>query len=165
MSTQLKVKPLGSIAKIADYLMTPVMHLVGGTRFREKAQRTHVWNNTKLTAAQTSTLSEDLMVHLYGIPSKDLSGIGRHLTIFGGWRPYAVVKRADGSRPWHVGWITPSVSGVSRVELTTPCRVLIGPTNVYFFGIDAETGVQIQVILEGRGLIGKPERYRKLPLL
>ncbi len=141
------------------------MHLVGATWFRERAQRTHVWNNTKLTTVQTAALDQGLMARIDGIPSKDLSGLRRHLTIAGGWRPYAVITRTDSKRPWYIGWITPRVNGVSRVELTTPCRVLIGPTNVYFFGIDTETGLQIKVVQEGRGEIGKPDHYGRLPLL
>ena len=165
-----QVRPLGKLAAIADVLMTPIMYIVAGT-FSESPQRTHFWNNTKLGLRQVEHLKNEMMVACKGAGTTGVRfwlGIPLfHLPIFGGWKNYVVLQSCDMvGRKWHVGWIAGDVAGVSRIELRGPgglVRMLIGPGDVSFFGVNE--GEQIPIRLVARGRLGDGGRYRRVPLL
>jgi hypothetical protein len=66
---------------------------------------------------------------------------------------------------WFIGWTDHcTIAGVSLVPITgRKVRVLLGPDDVSFFGLDAE-GYQIKVAIFGSGTIGDGGPYAQLPL-
>ena len=166
MAKNLHVRPLGLLARIADIVMVPVMYLVSGAT--EKPQRTHRWNNMKLTPRDVEHLDLAAMVHCDGIPD-----VGRlyhwnipafHTPLFGGWRSYVVLRPYEKEVEWYVGWITDDVIGVSRIELRGSVRLLLGPEETFFFGISTE-GICIPIHLTGTGSIGDHGPHGQVPLL
>ncbi len=87
-----------------------------------------------------------------------------HVPIFGGWRDYVVLSPYSVNQEWHVGWIASDVCGISRIKLSGPVRMLLGPGDVEFFGIDME-GCQIPICKIGQGKIGDGGKYKRTPLL
>lgn len=158
---------MGSLAKAADGLMIPLMYLVSGT-FVEAPQRTHRWNIEEIPRAVFRDFDPELMVTVPG-SSDSFDGPRRvrfHVPIFGGWREYAVLAPgSDGV--WHPGWTTggDAGGGVSRLRFRGPARVLRGPGDMFFFGLDAETGKQIPVRVIGQGRIGRGGKYAKADLV
>jgi hypothetical protein len=66
---------------------------------------------------------------------------------------------------WYVGWYCPlGVTGVSRIKIFEPARLLVGPYDVYFFGVDCK-GRQIAVKKIGGGVIGQGGPFVRKPLL
>lgn len=164
MAPILHVPPQKGWEKIADLLMVPVMYAVSGT-LREAPQRTHRWNNLRLTPNDVSVLDASLMAHYYGRADHRKRGkIRFHLPIFGGWRDYVAIRPED-DEPWHVGWIAPDVMGMSRIRITGAARVLRGNDDVCFFGISAKDGRQLRLEKVGTGTIGQGGPYARLPLL
>lgn len=166
MVHKIHVQPLGWLARIADILMIPIMYLVAGT-FSESPQQTHIWNNTKLSI-RGCELDEDKIVTCRG----DESAVGRnkkldlhfHLPLIGGWKQYVVLSPQT-DEYWHIGWTSSIDAGVSRIKLHGPVRMLIGPGEVNFFGVSANTIQQITVNEIGRGRVGDSGPHSKTPLL
>lgn len=166
---KLIVHSIGPLGRVLDFLMVPVMYLVSGT-LKEAPQRTHFWNNKKLRPADVHHLSRKGMVSYRGLNGERkrfLSCIFPifHTPIFGGWKNYVVIGTVENGRKWHVGWIAGDVIGVSRIVLTGPVRLLIGPRNVKFFGIAADNNYQVPIKKIGRGKVGNGGSYAKTPLL
>ena len=162
------IPPLRWHARLADWVMMPIMYIVSGT-LSEAPQRTHWWNNEMLTARNVKYLLPHTMVRSSGISSKKRFRSKVipifHLPIFGGWRHYVVLEPlCSQGAPWHVGWITKDVIGVSWITLNGPVRVLIGPEAVSHFGLNTD-GTQVAVKKIGRGTIGNEGPYARLPLL
>lgn len=160
------VPPLGRLARIADYCMVPLMYLVSGT-LSESPQKTHKWNNKKLTHADVRHLSFLQMVQSVGVPASQ-RWFGKiplfHMPIFGGWKRYVLLSPiAERNIVWHVGWIAGDVIGVSRISCTGPVRVLIGPSVVAHFGLDTD-GRQVPVVKIGEGSIGDGSPFGRFPL-
>lgn len=163
-----KVKPIGWIAEVADMLMTPLMYLASGTLI-EAPQRTHRWNIEELPRESFRRFDPDMMVIVPGSPDS-FDGPRRvkfHVPIFGGWRDYAVIEPEVDVGVWHPGWTTgiDNGGGVSRLRFTDPIRVLKAFGDMYFFGIDAETGKQIPVRLIGEGRIGQGGEFSRVDLV
>lgn len=145
------------------------MYLISGT-FQESPQRTHFWNNTKLSRKEVAFLEVALMVSR----EREKGALHRwrykiplfHMPIFGGWRRYVVVAPViHVNHAWYVGWVANDVSGISRINLVGPVRLLVGPKHVQFFGLRFDDGTQIQVHVIGEGRIGDGGQYAQLPLL
>ena len=164
------IPPRGIFVRIADAVMTPIMYLLAGT-LRESPQRTHRWNNKRLSAEERALLDQALLYVLKGDPSmprRILLGFIPffHMPILGGHREYVVFMPCDTAvHKWHIGWDLPEVCGVSRFAFRGPQRVLGVPHDVKFFGIDAQTGKQIQLQLIGKGSVGNHDPYAHVPLL
>lgn len=161
----MKFKPLAKWEAFLDLLMTPLMYLISGT-FTEIPQRTHRWNNRKLSAEQVEKLNDQLtlLVRKKRGASKRL-GIFFHIPILGGWRHYVVLRSLEGVN-WYVGWKTSDTAGgISAIPLSGPVRVLRGNEDVKFFGLNS-LGEQIPIELIFEGQIGDG-RYesRNYPLL
>ena len=165
MKAKLYVPPLGWLARLGDILMIPLMYVVSGT-FREIPQQTHRWNNQKLSFSEVEALDRSSMVSFSSVKGTSDShhGIRFHLPILGGWKDYAVLQPTH-DEEWHIGWITRDVIGVSRIRLSGPVRMLLGPGEVTFFGIDARSEEQVSIQKAGVGRIGHGGPYAKLPLL
>ena len=90
----------GLLSKSADYCMIPVMYILQGN-FRETPQRTHFWNNTKLTVSDIEILASELFVTVAGEPHAGRRWFGPvpifHMPIFGGWKKCIVIAPVDPS--------------------------------------------------------------------
>lgn len=166
MENRIKVKPLGRLAKFADILMVPLMYLISGT-FKEVPQRGHMWNNMGLSKEAVEKLDKSIMVHCIGVRNEMHARwfFLYHLPIFGGWRGYVALERVNPGKDWYVGYVTGDFIGASRIKLSGRVRMLIGHSNVSFFGIDADTHEQISIMEIGRGRIGDGGEFAKEKLL
>lgn len=167
------ITPQGPLGRLADALMTPIMYLLSGT-FYEAPQRTHVWNNQKLSPEQvTSWLIRNLAVSVGSNPRASkpkVLGIlpYLHMPILGGWRDYVVLEclLSEEDYPWHVGWfVDGGVAGVSLVPLRGRfVRLLVGPAPTTFFALMPD-GEQVKLVQAGEGVIGHHGQFRDVPLL
>jgi hypothetical protein len=160
----MRVKPLGPVARWIDAKLEPLMRFVSGAP-DEAPQQTHNWNRTPLSVEQAQRLQPGLMLQYEG--NKDgMQGrrvIMHHVPILGGWRKYVVVKPPrEGT--WYLGWQTWEFTQVSRISLTTPARILVSSDDMKLFALDAE-GRQIALEHIGEGQIGQGGPYAQLPLL
>jgi hypothetical protein len=159
-----EVRPLGLFARLADFLMIPVMYILSGTL--ETPQKTHLWNNIKLKVTDVQHLNQEQMLHCKGVKGamQRINPIS-HLQIIGGWRNYVVLQPVAHEEAWYAGWITKDAVGVSQILLHGPVRLLLGPTDVSFFGISLKTNTQITIQKVSEGRIGEGGQYTKTPLL
>lgn len=144
------------------------MYLAAGT-FREAPQRTHRWNYRTLSCGEAMALDPSFCATSMG----DQAAVRRyrfgfpvfHMPVLGGWRHYAVVAPELLHENWHVGWVTEDANGVSRIPLTTPARLLIGPEPVRFFGVRVSDNRQLPVKILAIDAIGTQGPYSKYLLL
>lgn len=164
MDRALSVKPLGICARCADVLLIPFMDLLTGKKDR---QHTHRWNNHHLKIEDVDHLNNDLMVYTKGDPeAKPCShGAIAHTTPVSNWRNYIVIAPDQYIGIWHVGWISGSMVGVSRIPLQGPVRLLRGHGGACFFGVTLGGKRQIAVKQIGEGRIGDGSSNSKYPLL
>lgn len=92
-----------------------------------------------------------------------LAGALAHVTQYGGWKRYLVLA-PDTARDWYIGWRWPGGAGVSRVRVKGPVRVLIGPGPTEWFGIEADTNVQVPITQLGEGRVGDNGEFSQVPL-
>lgn len=159
MAAKFEIKPAGLISTIADLAMLPIMAVFTG--FIGLAQRTHFWNNRKMTPEERAMIDLGLILRHPGDPTAHRwGGLFAHLPIcLGGWRKFIVIEPADQTDVWYVGW----VSGVSLIPLKGPVRVLIGRGDAEFVAFNAE-GVQIPLKKTGEGQLVTRNPYMWLPL-
>lgn len=168
-------RPQGWLGKLLDGCMRPVMYWLQGN-YSELPQRTHRWNNLKFRHGELDQLDATAMVHAEQILKATERWQGGviprfHLARFGGWTNYFVVQPVTPCNPWFVGWRTSDVQGLSIIPLTGPVRVLRGPGQTEWFGLD-RTGRQIAITKLGHGMIGQgginlhgePTEYGSIPL-
>ncbi len=166
---RITIKPVSPIGRVADALLEPVMRFVSGAP-QEAPQRTHAWNNAKVSSKKAEFLSGKYMVHCSGDPTAQRRWLLGcipcfHMPRFGGWKRYAVVAvdpRVYNGR-WRIGWKTVDVIGVTRHVVFGPARVLIGPHPVAFFAL-SERGQQLPLVLVDEGVIGDGGPHCFLPL-
>ncbi|NTW13788.1 MAG: hypothetical protein HGA31_02025 [Candidatus Moranbacteria bacterium] len=166
MSLRITVSPLGWARRAGELLTAPLVYLVSGT-FRESPQRTRSWNVNRIIGNGTLDLRRDLMIRSAANPDalKGDHPILSHMPIFGGWRDYIVIEPVSG-RDWYVGWIVAgSKAELSRIRLSGPIRVLVGPSVTFHFGFDAETGKQVPLNKIGSGRIGDHGKFSTIDLL
>ena len=160
----------GWLAAVLDWMMLPLMYFVSGT-LSEIPQRTHRWNNKKLTQAEVAQLTDSRQfVVQVGVAGGKKRYVYKtplfHMPIFGGWKKYMVFEPCrEVPSGWHIGWIAGDICGVTTINLKSPVRMLLGPGDTTFFGIDAKTGEQIPIKMVGRGMIGDEGPFVNLPLL
>ncbi len=164
----LNIQLQGNAGRLADRLMLPLMYLLQGT-LKESPQRTHRWNNRKLTKLEVDLLERSLMFTCKGDATASRRSWNKiplfHMPIFGGWRRFVVLRPVEFCSNWHVGWIaSDDTAGVSLVPIKDQIRVTLGTSSVSFFGINAK-GQQIQLEMVGAGTIGKADMFAKIPLL
>ena len=168
MVHRIYVQPLGWLARVVDMMLAPLMYLLSGT-FREMPQQTHRWNNAKLPVGFTDGLSPNEVVVCDGddqaVARKGSFDLRFHLPIIGGWKQYVVLRPLDPSQDWHIGWVSTTHAGVSRIKLRGPVRMLLGSGDTTFFALNAETNQQIAIEEAGRGRIGDKGPHAQVPLL
>ncbi len=155
-------------SKTADALMIPIMYFLQGNIF-ELPQKTHFWNNCKLTRKDASSLDSSLCVTVVEQEHSVPRWFGPvpifHMPIFGGWKTFVVLEPVDHSvTEWYVGWIASDVAGLSQIKLTAQVRLLTCEGSAEFFGV-TKNGTQIALQAVGHGKIGEQEEYAKVPLL
>lgn len=162
-----KPKPQGSIGRMADYAMLPIMYVLQGN-FRESPQRTHRWNNLHLSNRDIDHLSADKIETVAADKESTSWWIGPiphfHMPIFGGWNKFVIIEPKVPQKIWFVGWVLSDTCGISKIPLTSKVRLGIGPLPLQFFGVDFE-GRQIDIDIVGYGMIGKAGEFAKVPLL
>jgi hypothetical protein len=163
---RIQFKRQGYLGRIADYLMMPIMYVLQGT-IHEVPQRTHRWNNIHLRNLEIDHLHADWVVIVPGDQTANERWFGLvplfHMPIFGGWKKFIVIAPVEESGEWYIGWVAFDALGISRIPLTGPVRVCIGPRQGQFFGLDAD-GRQIPISRVGEGVIGKAGKYSHIPL-
>lgn len=160
---RIRIPELNWPAKIADWLMTPIMYLVSGT-LREKPQETHLWNLKKIQAVEFVV---DKMVFSSGLSgTRPHCGVLFHIPIISGWgwRKYVVLCSLNINSEWFVGWKVDDKTEISLKRLCGPVRMLLGPNPVSFFGLD-RLGRQITIKQIGSGVIGQGGIHAKTKLL
>jgi len=158
------------MAKLADVALVPIMYLVAWSLV-DAPQRTHFWNNTKLSPHNVENLALEMRLFFRGVEARK-PWLARfiplfHMPIFGGWKEYVVLSPVRYNKEpfegeWYVGWITLDLIGVSRIPNYGPVRLLLGPAPVYFFAV-SEIG-QLRLKKDGEGEIGKKCPFSHLPL-
>ena len=165
--TKVPIRPQSLLSKIADYLMLPVMYLVQ-LNLREVPQRTHFWNNIKLKSDSIKDFDHELLVSAGADKDAKERWWGPipvfHIPILGGWDEFVVLEPVEPQIEWYVGWIPFDTIGLSQIKLTGPVRLLIGPRQVNFFGVN-KFGQQIAIKQIGKGVMGKAGEYSRIPLL
>lgn len=165
MDATFHVPKLGSIARVADALVLPIMRLPIITHPGESPQLTHFWNNIRVPRSSTDHLDTRWMVKCKG--DKNAQRRQYRLDVrfhLGGWCQYVVLKPFDTYDQWYVGWITPNSAGVSRIPITERVRMLIGPDDVQFFGVRRWDNKQIILGHVGNGKLGNGSDFKQLPL-
>lgn len=165
--TKIKLKKQTKLSKLGDFLMLPVMYFLQWT-FSEVPQRTHRWNNTKLPATAIVDFKSEDTVTVSGDKDAKRRWFGPfplfHMPLFGGWDEFVVLAPKELQTEWYIGWLPFDTIGVSQIPLKGSVRVLVGPKQVQFFGVDAD-GSQISVEVVGKGVVGKAGQFKKVPLL
>jgi len=163
------IQPEGVLGKLADICMMPLMYTLAGT-FRETAQRTHRWNVQRILGTEVTEIPEQFCAvtpgtnqakraYVFGLPLL-------HIPLLGCWKEYVVLEPKSASvETWFVGWKTPTGAGVSRIPLSGSVRLLRGPSEAQFFGIEEKTANVISLQSIGSGTIGDSGPYKDLPLL
>ncbi len=157
-----------------DAALVPFMKFIQGCG--EEPQRTHRWNNKKFrTAEERAVLNRSIMLSVPGDPTAFdrrrycswwswVLVLIFHIPILGGWREYVVLAPEDHHvGEWMPGWWAGNAVGVSRLRIRGPVRLLRGPSETLFFGVDAH-GCQIRLREIGRGRIGQGGPFAHLPL-
>lgn len=163
----ISVIPQNLHGQFADGLMVPVMYLLQGTIW-ERPQRTHFWNNTKLSPDELALLDESKMVTCDGdATARSPRFLGTplfHAPVFGGWRQFAVIRPVNPNALWYPGWCAPGhAAGYSNILMQGPVRMLIGPMKTNFFGL-SDIGSQETVQRLAVGKIGDAHGYGNVPL-
>ncbi len=169
----------GVVGRFFDLLMKPLMYWLQGNWY-EEPQRTHFWNNSRLTDDQIALLDVSKMV----ICESDKTAVPRktklwglpifHMPRFGGWKKYIVVAPKNNfGGEWYIGWfaredsctIIAGYSNVPIIAVFAPfsiehdngfVRVLVGQKPCLFFGLNSK-GEQIEVISEYSGRINEKQ--------
>ncbi len=162
-----KIKPQGALSAFADALMVPIMLMMQFT-LTERLQRTHFWNNKKLTKEEADQLQQSQMVTFSGDPHAVARWWWKffpifHTPAFGGWKNYVVLEPVSHHGVWFPGWKAEDVSGFSVIPVYWRVKLLLGPEPVQFFGLD-ESGQQITLRCVGTGRIGHGGQFSFIPL-
>lgn len=161
MKTRVSFTPQGKYGALADKLVLPIMYVLTGN-FREEPRRTNFWNRERLSKEDLAYLSVSLMCEVRGFTG-ELPNF-RHPVFLRGWKNFVVLEAPSinvGS--WYIGWVTGDKAYISRIPLAGKVRMLIGPGDVRFFGVN-EVGTQVKVFQSGKGIVGFARQYARIPL-
>jgi hypothetical protein len=152
MASRIFVQSLNRFALFLDTLFT----LIGWFA----PSKNHPWNRQILRKDQADGLDRRMMVQRKGVKAIKRRwwwSILFHIPLLGGWKKYVVLATKQGfNTKWHVGWKASDLGGevaVSQLTLDGPVRMLIGPDDVSFFGVDI-AGVQVPIIQISEGRLG-----------
>ena len=164
------VRAQGPLGRWADKNFEWVMSHLSDTQ-EEVAQKTHRWNNHHLRPSNLEHLNSDWMVSHKGNPNARklpripiLAGALAHATRYGGWRHYLVITPEANVSSWYVGWRWKGGGGVSRIKNQGAARVLVGPNQTEWFGIETHFQHQVPIKIIGEGHIGNKSMFSKIPL-
>lgn len=176
MNKVMTVRRSGWLAQIGDILMVPIMHLISlmAGAWGESPQRTHVWNVQTLTAEEAKRLSQQGRVDCKGVKNALVRQHWWDLILFHlpflkkGWKQYVVLGQWSPEWSptgiWYVGWVTADAKvQISKVPNAWAVRMLLGPADVSFFGVD-QAGNQVSVTCIGDGSIGDHGPFCRVPL-
>lgn len=167
MQTKIVPRKQSIFGKIGDTIMVPLMYLLQGN-VQELPQRTHRWNNLHLKNYSLSDLDSNMIERVSGDTHAHKRWFGIiplfHMPILGGWKKFVVLNPKSYTQEWYVGWIAFDALGVTKIPVTGPVRLGIGPRQAYFFGL-TKTGKQIEIDVIGEGHIGQAGTFSKIPLL
>ena len=164
MSPRFRIAPYTLREKRMDASMHLLMRLLSPRG--ESPQLTHWWNNLDVPPEAARALEPDLMPSVLGDPrAPQRRGVWDLRFHLGWWAQYVVLKPVEYQGHWHLGWSSPSGTGVSQLSFDGSVRALIGPNNVAFFGIAVATQRQIKLQEVGRGRLGDMGPFRQVPLL
>lgn len=147
--------------RFVDYLMVPVMFLLGGFK-TDSLQETHPWHIWK--GFSEADVQLDQGVTVVGSDSNTFSrryGFLFHAPVIGGWKNYTVLSPIHDSGIFHIGWLGYKSEkligfGMSRLPIKNGAiRVLDGPPGykTIFIAVD-ENGRQITLKKVGSGKLG-----------
>lgn len=151
---------LPKIYRIADFLLIPIMFILGGFK-KDSIQETHpwhVWRKFNLEEIDTSktTTHKGTDTSVYKKHYLFLF----HAPLFGGWKNYSVLESAHRDS-FYIGWgmyegDVLAGKGLNRLLIKDGrVRMLDGPLNYhgFYFGIN-EKGEQVVLKKVGRGRLG-----------
>jgi hypothetical protein len=140
------------------------MYLVQG-HCNEVPQETHFWNNRKIPETELEWLDPQLMVRVAADPQARKRTLLPffHMPILGGWKNFTVVSTRHSIGEWFIGWKTDDVCGLSLIPVRNAVRVLKGPGETFFFGVDPK-GMQVPVQIIGEGVLGQTHAFQSVPL-
>jgi hypothetical protein len=159
MSEQsLKPEPLRNSSKLADSLMQPLMHTLGGFK-SDSLQETHPWHIQKI---DPSLINSELSTKVKGSSEEKMNSHNIflfHAPVFGGWKHYTLLEAAE--EEFHIGWIAKvrgelSQAAIHRLKISTgQVRMLDGPkdSETEYFAVNPD-GIQIDLKISGKGILG-----------
>ena len=122
------------------------------------------WNRKKLAMKHVTDLEYFDMAFFDGDDTVDPNTYPFLRCLSGSWKNYEVLEPIE-EVLWHVGWVSGKHAAVSKITLTGAVKVLIGPGDVYFFGIDAQSKTQIPIVNTGSGNRLHEGEHAHIPLL
>ncbi len=165
MNLNCRVGPLSVKGRALNVLVYPLALLVSGAPL-ETPKRTHPLNRVALEQGDLFSLSPKWMIHCVGDANALKSdGLRRHMPLFGGWTLFVVMKPTNCNKKWRCGWKSGRDVGLSQVLIEGPVRMMIGPGDVDFFGIEADSEVQVRLEQIGTGRIGQKGPHSRILLL
>lgn len=164
----MKIKQIPTMYRILDYLLTPVMYILGGCKM-DSIQKTHGYHakniNVILDNCKTIEITGDDTSRFKNSRGFINNRGYFHMPIFGGWKSYVILENTEFSNAWFVGWKTPSFYQVSRLKISTPLVKLLkgrkGDKSI-FFGFDLN-GNQIKLKKVADGTLGD-NKFSNVPL-
>ena len=169
----LKPDNISEYYHLADYLMTPIMYVLGGFK-ADSIQHTHPWH---MQAVNSPLINLDLATP----PAKgdDNSRFSKsdsflfHVPILGGWKEYSIYEcSTQNNGPFYIGFMQKNAddSVEKSFIIKTPIygdrvRMLNGSPiyTTIFFAVD-KNGKQLPIKKVGKGTLGR-EADTKIPLL
>lgn len=164
----MKIKETQFYFKIVDFLLTPIMFIIGGFK-KENIQHHHGYHAVNFYGELDKYKVVELLADSpskYGSSGGFLVHKGLfHMPIFGGWKNYVVLENMDFKDYWFIGWKTGGYFQYSTLSLKQPyVRLLKGRkgSKSYFFGLNSK-GQQVKLGVVAHGVLGD-KKYPHIPL-
>ena len=149
------------ICRIVDFLMIPIMYILGGFKL-DSIQETHPWHSWRKFSEEEINIEDS--VTITGTDNRTFRKhflFLFHAPLFGGWKNYSVYSPVKSGVVFHIGWIvyengSQIEAGINKLLIKNgSIRMLDGPPNyrVSFFGVDKD-GSQIKIYKTGSGRLG-----------
>lgn len=162
--------------KCLDMSVLPMKHvinltdiIISGSHYGPP-RRTTPWNWVQVPYEHVSHFNKTDMTFFKGDPktaTRYVMGIPLMFlrSCTGSWNAVKVLEPTDAEK-WHIGWISGSFVGLSCLQLKKSVCMLLGPGDVYFFGIRASDGTQMPIVQVAQFDRRAPEpEYANVPLL
>lgn len=154
----MEVPKLNYIFRLLDFLLWPLMFLVGGFKF--PVQETHPWHVKRYpwNRKGLKIVGDDRKAKF------SQSGISKylglyHMPVFGGLRKYVVIKADNFSNYWYVGWD----NHIQILKIyDSSIKLLVGKEGFSAYGW-GDNGKNLQLKIVGFGELGDG-RYKNIRL-